>query len=681
VIQARFVDEVRAQALSRIGIQTIGDLLAHVPFRYMDLSRIATLADAPIGLDATVVGTVHEVRVKTPRPRLTVTEVSVVDGTGVLIAVWFNQPWVAQRHVVGERVALAGKVEFDYGFKRMKAPLVERLPPDDDPVTAGRVLPVHRATEGLSTAWLRRLIAGAVDDFADVPDHLPVEIRIRRGLPNLAAALRSVHFPVRLPDAEAARRRLAYDELLVLLLYMAMRRHSLTREQAGVPHVIDGARLGRLRDALPFELTADQAAAVSDILQDMGKPRPMNRMLLGDVGTGKTVVATCALVAAADSGMQATMMAPTEVLATQYAERVGPLLDGVGVTWSLLTGSTSPSSRRDILARAADASLDVLFGTHALLEESVTFSRLSLAIVDEQHRFGVTQRRDLRGKGAAVDLLVMSATPIPRSLALTLYGDLATSYVRSRPSSASGVTTHHVKPHAARPAHEAVRAAVRDGRQAFVVCALVDESKVSAAKAAVREAERLKNEVFPDLRVGLLTGRMKSSEKAEVMAAFRRGDIDVLVSTTVIEVGIDVPNATVMLIEDADRFGMAQLHQLRGRVGRGSCPGEVWLIADPKSQESRARIQALIETTDGFELADRDLRLRGEGQVMGDRQHGVPDLRVASLIDDLELVRAAREDAFRIISDDPHLRADHHAPLLRRVKRVFSEGWQWVSSG
>ncbi len=407
----------------------------------------------------------------------------------------------------------------------------------------------------------------------------------------------------------------------------------------------------------------------------------MNRLLLGDVGTGKTLVAAHALAVAADSGSQAAMMAPTEVLATQYSAAVGPLLDASGVTWALLTGSTPAAQRRSVLSRLADGELHVAFGTHALLEESVAFKRLSLAIVDEQHRFGVNQRLGLRGKGASADLLVMTATPIPRSLALTLYGDLETSYLRERPVHGHPSRRSLVKPAARDRAYERVRSAVRAGQQAYIVCALVDESDAAQARAATREAERLREQVFSDLKVGLLTGRMKSADKLRVMQEFRDRKIDVLVATTVIEVGVDVPNATIMIVEDADRFGLAQLHQLRGRVGRGEHPGEIYLFADPRGQEGRDRMNALVSTSDGFELAEHDLRLRGEGQILGDRQHGLPALRLASVLTDGQLIEVARGDARSIVELDPHLASAEHRALLAEVKRVFREAWEWVSSG
>ena len=681
VAHARYVDAARSAALAKLGIETVGDLVRHFPFRYVDLSQVASLRDVKAGSDATVVGRVHEVRVKRPRPKLTITEVSIVDGTGVLLGVWFNQPYVQGRFAPGELVAFAGKVEFDYGLKQIKTPFVEKLGGEDSTDELGRILPVHHTTEGLTSNWLRRLIASAVDDFGDVPDHLPAALRERRGLMPLHAAIRSIHFPRSTSDAEWARNRLAYDELLLLELYMALRKHALTRERAGSAHTLEGPALSALKGNIPFELTGDQQAAVADLLGDLASPRPMNRLLLGDVGTGKTLVAAHALVVAADSGGQAAMMAPTEVLALQYVDALGPLLDSCDVTWGVLTGSTPAGERRDLLARIAAGSVSVLFGTHSLLEESVSFSRLTVAVVDEQHRFGVNQRLGLRGKGTAVDLLVMTATPIPRSLALTLYGDLDASFLRERPRSRQPVRTTLLKPAQRDRAYERVRAAVAAHEQAYVVCALIDENAESQTRAATREFERLRDQVFPDLSVGLLTGRMRPAEKQRVMREFREGGIDVLVSTTVVEVGVDVPNASVMIIENADRFGLAQLHQLRGRVGRGSAPGEVFLQADPRSDEGRARLQAVVESSDGFELAERDLRLRGEGQILGDRQHGLPELRLASVLEDVRLIELAREDAADIVAGDPHLQVPENGPLLREVRRAYDAAWTWIGSG
>ena len=679
----RLVDARRVEALARLDVHSVGDLLRHYPFRYLDLSATADLRSVTVGSDATVVGRVHEIKVKRPRPRLTITEVAIVDGTGALIGVWFNQPYMEQRFRVGERVAFAGTVLFEYGLKQMRSPFVEKLADEDRGPEIARILPIHRATEGLSTNWIRRLIAEALDLAGEQPDPLPAALRMRHSLVPLATALRAIHFPASMAEAAEARRRLAYEELLAIQLAMASRRHRMTEAVAGRQHVVDGPRQSALASALPFALTVDQSRAVSEILADMASVHPMNRMLLGDVGTGKTAVAAHAIAACADSGTQAAMMAPTEVLAQQYARAVGPLLDAAGITWRLLTGSTKAAERAEILGGLADGSITAAFGTHALIQEGVTFEALSLAIVDEQHRFGVSQRLALRGKGESIDLLVMTATPIPRSLALTLYGDLEASYLRERPGgrAADHVTTRVVPMNGRADAYAAVRQAVGRGQQAYIVCALVDESDATQAKAATAEARRLQRQVFSELRVGLLTGQMPAADKATVMDRFRSGEIDVLVATTVIEVGVDVPRATVMIIEDAERFGLAQLHQLRGRVGRGEEPGEVLLFADPKTADARARMDAIASTNDGFELAELDLKLRGEGEVLGDRQSGLPGLRLASLATDSELLESSRADAQAIIARDPDLTQPHHRPLRVDVERRMGAIWEWVSAG
>lgn len=681
VSAARYVDNARAEALERLGIQCVRDLLQHYPFRYVDLTVVVPLLHVKPGAEVTVVGRVHDIKIKKPKPRLSIVEVAIVDGTGVMLGVWFNQPYMASRFVRDERVAFAGTATLEYGMKQMRNPFVEKLGVEDSDESAARIIPVHRTTEGLSTNWMRRLIGSALEDVGDVPDFLPAQLRIGRDLIALAPALRDIHFPRSASDSDRARTRLAYEELLCLQLGMCQRRHRLTRETPGISHVIDGPALTALRETSPFEPTGDQTRAINEILGDMEAPEPMNRLLLGDVGTGKTLVAAHALCAAVDSGSQAAMMAPTEILAQQYAEKVGPLLNAAGVSWALLTGSTPASERKITLEAARTGELGVLFGTHALLDAKVEFHKLTLVIVDEQHRFGVGQRLGLRKKGASADLLVMTATPIPRSLALTLYGDLATSYLRERPNTAGTRTTELVHMTGRERAYKRVSAAVAKGRQAYIVCALVDESDTAQAKAAVNEADRLARRVFSELRVGLLTGRMKPSEKASVMRRFRAGEIDVLVSTTVIEVGIDVPNATVMIIEDADRFGLAQLHQLRGRIGRGEHAGLLMLFADPKTPEGKARMQAIVSTEDGFVLAEQDLVLRGEGQVLGDRQHGLPELKLASLSADSELLDAARADAISIIESDPNLELPEHGPLAEEVKRRFGAAWTWVSSG
>jgi len=706
VAQARFVNATRAKLLTNLGITTIGDLLYHAPYRYLDLTNTAQLGPVQPG-DATVVGTVHEVTKRSMRrpgrKQLTVTEVTLTDGTGTLIGVWFNQPWVEQSYRKGQVLAFSGDIKYRQGLKQIVQPFVEKIA--DAPVDAaltqgqtagesvqstesshmGRVLPVHGTTEGLSVGWLRRIVAAAVDDFAQVSEYLPVAMRAAHDFPSYAWALHKLHFPESLEQAHLARQRLAYGELLDFQLLLARRRYALTREGSGHTHHEQGRARKALDENIPFELTTDQATAVSEILQDMAASKPMQRLLLGDVGTGKTIVAAYALAVAADSAGQAAMMAPTEVLAQQYAGKLGPLFDQIGVSWGLLTSATPANLRRDLLEDLALGKLSVLFGTHALLQPDVIFKRMTLAIVDEQHRFGVEQRKALHDKGwtdgCSADVLVMSATPIPRTLTLTAFGDLAASYLRERPIAGAGVSTQKVKFSAIDKPYDAVHQAVAAGRQAYIVCALIDESSQAEAVPALRLADMLSMGEFADYRVELLTGRMKSTEKAAIMDRFRAGKIDVLISTTVIEVGVDVHNATVMVILDADRYGLAQLHQLRGRVGRGQHHGEVWLVSDSFAQTAKERFEALLATTDGFKLAELDLKQRGAGELMGTRQSGLANFKIADLSRDEDLIDAARQDAFALISDNPQLESDELALLRLRVEALETQFESWKVGG
>ena len=691
VESVRAVSPARAALLSKMGIRTVRDLLFCYPNRYIDLTTVADIATAPIGQTVTVVGTIYEVTEKQPRPRLSIVEVSLVDDTGLLLGVWFRQPWMAKRFAPGARVAFSGKVSFEYGFKRMNAPFVEFL---GDAAPTAPLIGVHPTTEGLSTTWMRRFVANALEQCADTSDPLPAGLRLSRRLMSRKRALRAIHFPADAEQLAFARRRLAYEEVLYLQLEMMRRRAAETAHGSATVHVA-GAATARLREKLPFSLTEDQRAAVADIQADMCADACMNRMLLGDVGTGKTVVAAFAIALCADTGTQCAMMAPTEVLARQYADKLGPLFDACGVTWGVLTGSTPAAERAQIAKRLADGSLTCLFGTHALIEPSVVFERLTLVVIDEQHRFGVNQRAALCAKGPGADLLVMTATPIPRTLALTLYGDLETSYLRERPAGRPPVTTQVISRDERARAYEAIRAAVDAGQQAYIICPLVGLSReqrakraedgqmaaslsggadISDPKAAEQEAEFLASKVFSGYTVGLLTGHMPAAEKQRAMEDFSSGKTDVLVATTVVEVGVDVPNATVMLVEDAERFGLSQLHQLRGRVGRGQHAGQVFLVADPGKDDTdvKARMDALASCDDGFELAQADLRARREGDVLGSRQHGAATLRLVNVVDDAELIAMAHEDARRLLEADPQLSDARHAGIAAEVAAAFS---------
>ena len=687
VSRLRYVSGAREEALRRLGLARVRDLMLHVPHRYLDFTRVTTIALADVGTDATIVATVDRVELKRPRPRMQIVELSVVDETGVLVATFFRQPWIAEQVHVGDRVALSGKVEFSYGFKRMKAPFHEVLGPAAGAGGYARVLPVHPVGEGVSASWMRRIVAAALADVGDVCDWLPAGLAARHGLMTPARALREVHFPTSVAAAGRARRRLAYDELLCLQLALLCRQSVELAGVEPVSHVTSGPHMDALLAALPFSLTDEQRAAADQILADMAAPRVMNRLLLGDVGTGKTAVAAVALAAVADTGTQAAVMAPTSVLARQYAEKLGPVLDEARVSWALVTGSTPADERALAEMAAARGELTVLFGTTALLSEGVEFAALSLAVIDEQHRFGVDQRAALRRKGAGADLLAMTATPIPRTLALSLYGDVELSEIRHRPRPGAGIETRLVTPDNLDLAWGAIREAAAAGRQAYVICPLVDdaddgtelddvpEGLTSAAprlRSATSTLADLRSHVLPELSCDLLTGRMAAGEKDRAMERFRAGKTQVLVSTTVVEVGVDVPNATVMVVLDADRFGLATLHQLRGRVGRGDAAGTVFLSSAAKrGSAARRRLSALERTSDGFELAELDLRLRHEGEVLGYRQHGGVTLRISDLEADRDLVEAAHADARAIADDDPRLAAPAHRAMALEVRDRF----------
>ena len=698
------VSPARAKTLAAMGIETVRDLVTHFPRRYLDLSRKETVASATIGASCTIEGRVHEIKLKRPKPKLDLVEIALVDDTGVLIVTCFRQPWLMKQVQAGMRLAVAGKLEFDYGFKRMTNPYLEVL--EGDGAAEGMIIPVHPATEKLSAAWMRRLVGNALSSTAGMYDPLPLELRVKYRLMSRGAALSAIHFPQTMEEVAQARRRLVYEEVLLLELMLMTEGGRRSRGCEPVAHVVDGPCVRALSAALPFALTDEQVAARADILARMAAPRTMNHLLLGDVGTGKTVVAAFAVAAAADTGKHALLMAPTEVLARQHAASLGPLFEKAGVSWDILTGSTSAADRAAILGRVAAGETCVLIGTHALLEDDVAPRAMSLAIIDEQQRFGVDQRRRLLAKGDAPDALYLTATPIPRTLALALYGDLTLSYLRRRPRAAvERATFVHQKADRGR-AYDAAREALARGEQVYVVCPLIGkdgaqrDAKAAAARrrerdeeedeyaaisiesdadlcdddvaAAEQEAAFLQAGVFADWRVELLHGRLPAAEKQEVMQRFRDGETQVLVATTVIEVGVDVSNATVMIVEDADRFGLSQLHQLRGRVGRGDKAAQVHLISASRSEAALGRLAAMERTDDGFELAEYDLSLRREGDILGNRQHGASGLALVNVVRDGAVIEAAHDDAAAILADDPDLAAPDHRALAREMRRVFA---------
>ena len=700
VTSVRLVSPARATALGKLGIATVRDLVTHFPRRYVDMSQVCTIAGARTGMTCTIKANVHEVKVKRPK-RTVLAEVTVVDGTGTMIVTAFRQPWLADQLKPGMSVAVSGEVEFNYGFKRMTNPHIEQL--DDEAGFRGMIIPVHPLTGAVKAGMMRRLVGNALDEVQGAIDPLPLALRAKYRLMSRTSALNCIHFPHSMEEQRQARRRLAYEEVLLLELMLMQEGAGRSDGREPVSHVTDGPCVTALAGVVPFELTGEQVQARDDILARMREPRAMNHMLLGDVGTGKTVVAAFALAAAVDTGGQALFMAPTEILAQQHAESLGPLLEAAGVTCGLLTGSTSADERADLLARAAGGTLQVLFGTHALLEDDVVLESCTLAVIDEQQRFGVDQRAALLAKGSCPDSLFLTATPIPRTLALALFGNLTLSYIKERPHATAPRTTKLHTLSDKGVAYDAALAACARGEQVYVVCPLVGEKRSESeeadkagrrdeedayefasisiederdmaganASAAESEAAFLQQKVFVDYRVGLLHGKLRADEKRQVMEAFRTGEVDVLVATTVIEVGVDVPNATVMIVEDADRFGLSQLHQLRGRVGRGDKPGEVHLVSGTKSPVALERLAAMERTDDGFELASYDLSLRREGDILGNRQHGASMLKLVNVVRDSGLIEAAHADAAAILEEDPELASGQNKALAHEARVVF----------
>jgi ATP-dependent DNA helicase RecG len=660
----------RAADLLRAGLTTVEDLLYRFPTRYEDRGHFQTIASLKPGVAASVMGEVLSCGIRpTRRPRFKIFEMLVRDRTGSLRAIWFNQPFLKDVFHPHQRVILFGKLELTSHGLQMSTPDYELLSDADEPasdeaeetVHTGRIVPIYEKTGQLTAKMQRALVYQALQALPDeLPDPLPAAVRGRQQLIDRREALQHAHFP----DAGAsvaelnaflspAHRRLIFEEFFLFQLGIVLRKRRADSERKGRAVIVTDEIREAVRNVLPFKLTGDQKTAIRQIVEDMKRPQPMNRLLQGDVGSGKTIVALMAALVAMENGLQVAFMAPTEILAEQHFFNVRRLLESSRFRLTLLTGGTPAKKRREILAELAGGSMHMVIGTHALVQEDVAFRELGLAVIDEQHRFGVLQRATLRAKGLHPDVLVMTATPIPRTLALTTYGDLDVSIMREMPPGRQPIKTI-ARPESRRDdVYAHVRQEIEHGRQAYVIYPLVEESAKVDLKAATEMADHLAQDIFPDLRVALLHGRLKQDAKDRVMGAFVRGEFDILVSTTVIEVGVDVPNATVMVVEHAERFGLSQLHQLRGRVGRGAHQSFcVLLYSYPLTEQGKERLKALTETTDGFEIAERDLRLRGPGDFFGTRQSGMPTLRVGDLLRDHALMEEARREAVAAL-DDP----------------------------
>jgi ATP-dependent DNA helicase RecG len=668
---AKGVGERRAELLNKLGIETIEDLLLYFPRRIEDRSQVKRIASLRHGERATIQGRVSAIDTIRPRRDLEILKVAVQDLSGVAYAVWFNQPWLKKQFTVGMKVALFGEVERAFGTVQLTNPVWE---PAGENFLTGRLVPVYPGTEGLPQGTLLRLIRENLALYQEeIGELIPEEVRLRLGLLPRREAFFKIHFPQSLEEFELARRSLAFEELFLFQIGVALERRRV-QDRPGRSLSIEDEQLEEFIAALPFRLTPAQRRAIAEIREDLAAPRPMHRLLQGDVGSGKTVVALIACLIAHASGYQAAMMAPTEILAEQHYRVITELVERARLPLrvGLLIGSLPEREKAMMRAQIERGEVDLVLGTHALIQDEVRFKRLGLAVIDEQHRFGVIQRAELEKKGEDLDVLVMSATPIPRTITLILYGQFEISILDELPFERR-IRTYWVAEERREEVYQLIKGRLAKGEQAFIIYPLIEESEELDLRAATEMAEELARGPFREFKVGLLHGRVSEAEKREVLDAFRRKELNVLVATTIVEVGIDVPDASIMVIEHADRFGLAQLHQLRGRIGRAGQEALCFALASPKTEEARLRLEAFREIADGFRIAEEDLKIRGPGELLGPAQHGLDTtFKAADLLRDLDLLKLAREEAFKLIGAEPN------HPLVAEFMRRFGGRFEWA---
>jgi len=663
----------RAQLLNRLGLYTVEDVLYNLPRRYEDRSDFTPISKVVIGQHHTLKGNVLAFGLKNTKRGVSIFQVAVGDDTGVIYAMWFNQPFVKKYFKVGQKIILYGKVDM-YDVLVINQPeyeILDEYENEEDSAHVGRIVPIYSLTKDVTQRFTRSLTKMVIEKyFRFLDDALPTKIRAKNRLVDIRFAVNNIHFPASDDNLKRAYQRIVFEEFFILQCAIALKKKDAKTEK-GIEHKTEGELIEAFKKSIPFELTKGQLEASGQIELDMKNPKPMNRLLEGDVGSGKTIVAAYALVLTVQSGFQGAIMVPTEILAEQHFLNLSKMLVPLGINVALLIHSIPDASKEKIREQIKDGEIDIVVGTHALIQEGVEFKKLGLCVIDEQHKFGVTQRDILRKKGLTPDVLVMTATPIPRTLALTVYGDLDISIIRELPKGRRPITTYWVEDEKREDVYKFIREQVKEGRQVYIVYPRIHESESSEVLAATAMYEKLKTEVFNDLKVGLMHGELPGDEKEKIMNDFKKGKINILVSTVVIEVGIDVANASVMLIENAERFGLAQLHQLRGRIGRGEHDSYCILLANPRTGDAKKRLEALTETVDGFAIAEEDLEIRGPGEFFGTRQSGLPEIRFGNIVSDMEIMEQARKEAFEVIRSDPNLSASEHKLLKENLYSRF----------
>ncbi len=674
-IPAQFIKGVgpkRFNDLNRLGISSIYELLYFFPRRYEDRRQFKAIGRLNAGNTETIQGKIISSHSRRTRRRMDILEIKLTDGTGIISAIWFNQPYLKNLFREGEKIILHGKVDKFFNLQ-MNSPEFEIIKDEKiNSLNMGRIVPVYPLTGKLTQRILRSIMHEAVSQYAHrLSEFVPYDVRSRNGLPNIVEAIRWMHFPADSHKEETARRRFVFEEFFLLQLGIGMKRIKEKIVKEGISHRISPRLFHDFLEKLPFKLTESQLRVIKEIEEDMVKAQPMHRLLQGEVGSGKTIVAAYALLLTVNNGYQGVLMAPTEILAEQHFLNLSNFFLQFDVNVELLISGISPKMKENVKEGLKTGEIDIIIGTHSLLEEGVVFKNPGLVVIDEQHKFGVLQRRELQEKGLNPDCLIMTATPIPRTLALTVYGDLDISTLYELPRGRGKVKTCWVSEDKRQDVYAFIKEELKQGRQAFIVYPIIEESEALEVRAATEMYEELKNGPFSQFRVGLLHGRLSTQEKSRLMQGFKEEKTDVLVSTIVIEVGIDIPNVTVIVVENAERFGLAQLHQLRGRIGRGKYPSYCILFSDAKTEEARQRLSALVETQDGFEIAEEDLKIRGPGELFGQLQHGFPEIRLGDIVRDMKMLETSRAEAFNLLKQDPNLEEPKHQILLDTLKERF----------